>query len=127
MEEDFEQTLDLIRQVPFSQAFTFMYSKRSGTAAANLTDQIPLEVKKLRLQRLIELQNARSLSWRMAMVDQDYEVLVEGPSKTNPEQLTGRTRGNEVVVFKGDPDLIGSLVNVRIVSANSWTLFGSLT
>lgn len=125
-EEDFEQTLDLIRQVPFSQAFTFMYSKRSGTAAANLTDQIPLEVKKLRLQRLIELQNARSLSWRLAMVDQDYEVLVEGPSKTNPEQLTGRTRGNEVVVFKGDPDLIGSLVNVRIVSANSWTLFGTL-
>ncbi|HHV65046.1 MAG TPA: tRNA (N6-isopentenyl adenosine(37)-C2)-methylthiotransferase MiaB [Peptococcaceae bacterium] len=123
-EEDFEQTLDLVKTVHFSQAFTFMFSKRSGTVAASLPDQVPLEVKKYRLQRLIELQNDRSLAWRQKMLNKSYEILVEGPSKTNPEQLTGRTRGNEVVVFKGDPNLVGSLVSVKMVSANSWTLFG---
>ncbi|NLI93998.1 MAG: tRNA (N6-isopentenyl adenosine(37)-C2)-methylthiotransferase MiaB [Peptococcaceae bacterium] len=125
-EEDFEQTLDLVRTVPFTQAFTFMYSKRSGTAAAGLPDQIPLEVKKRRLQKLMEVQNARSLAWRNNMLDQHYEILVEGQSKTNPESLTGRTRGNEIVVFKGSEDLIGKLINVRIDSANSWTLFGTM-
>jgi tRNA-2-methylthio-N6-dimethylallyladenosine synthase len=123
-EEDFEQTLDLVKTVHFSQAFTFMFSKRSGTAGANLPEQIPLEVKKYRLQRLIELQNDRSLAWRQKMLNKTYEILVEGPSKTNPEQLTGRTRGNEVVIFKDNVNLVGSLVPVKMVSANSWTLFG---
>ena len=124
-EEDFEQTLDLVRKVPFSQAFTFMFSKRSGTVAANLPDQVPLEVKKYRLQRLMELQNSRSLEWRRKMINKEYEVLVEGPSKTNAELLSGRTRGNELVVFDGDPELIGKLIMVKIKDANSWTLFGS--
>jgi len=124
-EEDFEQTLDLVRKVPFSQAFTFMFSKRSGTVAANLPDQVPLEVKKYRLQRLMELQNSRSLEWRRKMINKEYEVLVEGPSKTNAELLSGRTRGNELVVFDGDAELIGKLIMVKIKDANSWTLFGS--
>lgn len=125
-DEDFEQTLDLVRAIPFAQAYTFMFSKRSGTVAADLPNQVPLEVKKYRLQRLMELQNARSLAWRQKMLAKEYEVLVEGPSKTNPEQMSGRTRGNELVVFKGSENLIGSLVNVKIESASSWTLFGSL-
>ncbi|RNC28813.1 MAG: tRNA-2-methylthio-N(6)-dimethylallyladenosine synthase [Candidatus Dichloromethanomonas elyunquensis] len=125
-EEDFEQTLDLVRTVPFTQAFTFMYSKRSGTAAADFPDQIPLEIKKLRLQKLMGLQNTRSLAWRNEMVGHNCEILVEGPSKSNAELLTGRTRGNELVVFQGNEHLIGSLINVRIDSANSWTLFGRI-
>jgi len=123
---DFEQTLDLVRTVPFSQAYTFMFSKRSGTAAAELPQQVPLEVKKFRLQKLMEVQNARNLSWRNQMIGQSYAILVEGPSKSNAEQLTGRTRGNEVVVFKGGEDLIGTEINVKIISANSWTLYGTI-
>lgn len=123
-EEDFEQTLALIGQVKYSQAFTFMYSKRSGTPAAQMAEQIPLDIKKRRLQQLITVQNAQSLAWRQEMIGKTYEVLVEGPSKSNPDRLTGRTRGYELVVFPGEAHLIGTLVQVLIEDANSWTLFG---
>ncbi|HHY25202.1 MAG TPA: tRNA (N6-isopentenyl adenosine(37)-C2)-methylthiotransferase MiaB [Desulfitobacterium dehalogenans] len=123
-EEDFEQTLDLVREVRYSQAFTFMYSKRSGTPAAQMAEQIPLDIKKRRLQHLINVQNAQSLTWRQEMIGKTYEVLVEGPSKSNPDRLTGRTRGNELVVFPGEAKLMGTLVQVLIQDANSWTLFG---
>ena len=126
-EEDFELTLDLVNTVPFNQAFTFMFSKRSGTAGALLPDQVPLDIKKNRLQRLMVLQNSQSLSWRQKMIGNRYEILVEGPSKSDPKYLTGRTRGNEIVVFESREDLVGSLVSVTIRSANSWTLFGELS
>ena len=125
-EEDFEQTLAMMKAVHYSQAFTFMFSKRSGTLAANMEDQIPLDVKKRRLQRLMSVQNQESLEWRQHMIGKVYEVLVEGPSKTNAKRLTGRTRGNELVVFSGNSEIIGSLVNVRIVEAGSWTLVGDI-
>lgn len=125
-EEDFQETLKVVEKVQYSQAFTFMYSKRSGTPAANMEGQIPLDVKKHRLQRLISLQNDQSLAWRQKMIGHELEVLVEGPSKSNPERLTGRTRGNELVVFPGDSSLIGTLVMVKILDSNSWTLFGEL-
>lgn len=123
-EEDFEQTLAMINQAHYSQAFTFMYSKRSGTPAAKMENQIPLEVKKRRLQKLMSFQNQESLEWRQHMIGKMVEVLVEGPSKTNSKRLTGRTRGNELVVFKGNPETIGSLVNVMINEAGAWTLIG---
>jgi tRNA-2-methylthio-N6-dimethylallyladenosine synthase len=125
-EDDFEQTLEIIKQVNYSQAFTFMYSKRSGTPAAVMGDQIPLDIKKRRLQRLMNLQNAKSLEWRQKMLGRIYEVLVEGPSKSNPDRLTGRTRGNELVVFSGDEELIGSIVKIQMRDARSWTLFGEI-
>ena len=125
-EEDFEQTLAMIKLIHYSQAFTFMYSKRSGTLAANMEDQISLDVKKRRLQRLMSVQNQESLEWRQHMVGKTYEILVEGRSKTNSERLTGRTRGFELVVFSGQPEIIGSLVNVRITEAGSWTLVGEI-
>jgi len=125
-EEDFEHTLSIMNTVHYSQAFTFMYSKRSGTPAAIMEDQISLDVKKRRLQRLMSVQNQESLEWRQHMIGKVYEVLIEGPSKTNPKRLTGRTRGNELVVFTGNPEIIGTLVNVRVVEAGSWTLVGDI-
>lgn len=125
-EKDFEQTLAMMNQAHYSQAFTFMYSKRSGTLAAKMEDQIPLDVKKRRLQKLMSVQNQESLEWRQNMIGKLVEVLVEGPSKTNPQRLSGRTRGNELVVFNGNLETIGSLVNVRINEAGSWTLIGKV-
>lgn len=125
-EEDYEQTLDMIAQVNYTQAYTFIYSMRSGTSAAQMTDQIPLDIKKRRLQRLMNLQNAKSLEWRQKMLGHTYEVLVEGPSKSNPDRLTGRTRGNELVIFAGDPQLSGTLVLVKILEARTWTLLAEL-
>ncbi|MDA8229237.1 MAG: tRNA (N6-isopentenyl adenosine(37)-C2)-methylthiotransferase MiaB [Desulfitobacterium hafniense] len=125
-EEDFAQTLDIVEKVHYSQAFTFMYSKRSGTPAALMPDQIPLDVKKRRLQKLMTLQNSMSLVWRQRMIGHIYEVLVEGPSKSNPDRFTARTRGNELVVFDADKSFIGRLINVKIVDTNSWTLQGEL-
>lgn len=125
-EADFEQTLDIVRRVHYSQAFTFMYSKRSGTPAALMPEQIPLDVKKRRLQELMSVQNAQSLAWRQKMIGKTWEVLVEGPSKTNPDRMTGRTRGNELIVFAADESSIGTLVQVRALEANSWTIFGEL-
>jgi len=125
-EKDFELTLETMSLIHYSQAFTFMYSRRSGTPAAEMEDQIPLDVKKRRLQRLMSVQNQKSLEWRQQMIGKTYQVLVEGPSRTNPERLTGRTRGNELVVFEGLPEQIGSLVNIRITEAGSWTLVGNI-
>jgi tRNA-2-methylthio-N6-dimethylallyladenosine synthase len=125
-EEDFEQTLEIMDLVHYSHAFTFMYSKRSGTLAAEMENQIPLDVKKRRLQKLMSVQNQYSLEWRQKMIGKTYEVLVEGPSRTNSERLTGRTRGYELAVFSGPPHLIGSLVNVKIIEAGSWTLIGEI-
>lgn len=125
-EDDFAQTLDLVRQVQYSQAFTFLYSKRSGTLAAVMPDQVPLDVKKRRLQELMKIQTEASLKWRERMVGRIYEVLVECPSKTNPERLTGRTRGNELVVFNGDSELVGKLIPVQMTEAGSWTLVGEV-
>ncbi|GAB6151654.1 tRNA (N6-isopentenyl adenosine(37)-C2)-methylthiotransferase MiaB [Desulfosporosinus burensis] len=125
-EEDFEQTLEIMNLVHYSHAFTFMYSKRSGTLAAEMENQIALDVKKRRLQKLMSVQNQQSLVWRQKMIGKTYEVLVEGPSRTNPERLTGRTRGYELAVFNGQPELIGSLVNVKILDAGSWTLTGEI-
>lgn len=123
-DEDFEQTLAVVKQVHYSQAFTYVYSKRSGTPAAEMEDQIPLDVKKRRLQKLMSVQNQESLQWRQRMLGKKVEVLVEGPSKTNPQRLAGRTRGNELVVFNGAIETIGSLVNVRIKEVGTWTLIG---
>ncbi len=125
-EEDFTQTLDIMQQVHYSQAFTFMYSKRSGTPAATMDEQVPLDVKKRRLQELLAVQNQRSLEWRQSMVGQTYEVLVEGPSKGNPDRLAGRTRTNELIVFPGDISLTSQLIDVKVVEAGSWTLFGEI-
>ncbi|MEW8958455.1 MAG: tRNA (N6-isopentenyl adenosine(37)-C2)-methylthiotransferase MiaB [Moorella sp. (in: firmicutes)] len=126
-EEDFQETLDLVAKVEFDNAFTFMFSPRKGTVAAGLPGQLPREVKKERLKRLMELQNKISLAKNEALVGEVVEVLVEGPSKTDPSKLSGRTRTNKLVIFPGDAELTGRLVNVRLTKAQTWLLKGEIS
>ncbi|MGI6284988.1 tRNA (N6-isopentenyl adenosine(37)-C2)-methylthiotransferase MiaB [Neomoorella humiferrea] len=126
-EEDFQETLDLVAKVEFDNAFTFMFSPRKGTVAAGLPGQLPQEVKKERLKRLMELQNKISLAKNEALVGEVVEVLVEGPSKTDPSKLSGRTRTNKLVIFPGDAELTGRLVNVRLTKAQTWLLKGEIS
>lgn len=112
-EDDFEQTMDLIRQVRFDSVFTFIYNVRSGTPAAKM-EQVPEQIKSERIQQLIQLQNQISLENNQQEEGKTLEVLVEGPTKTNPDLLAGRSRTNKLVVFQGSIELSGSLVPVRI-------------
>ncbi|BDG59996.1 tRNA (N6-isopentenyl adenosine(37)-C2)-methylthiotransferase MiaB [Caldinitratiruptor microaerophilus] len=125
-EDDFRQTLSLVEEVGYDAAFMFMFSPRAGTEAATLPDQLPQEVKKERLQRLIELQNRVSLAKNQAMVGRVEEILVEGLDKGKADRVYGRTRGNKLVTAPGSADLIGRLVPVRITEAHIWTLEGSV-
>ncbi|MDD4586766.1 MAG: tRNA (N6-isopentenyl adenosine(37)-C2)-methylthiotransferase MiaB, partial [Heliobacteriaceae bacterium] len=124
---DFEDTLHLVETARFDNAFTFLYSPRTGTPAAEKEQQVSPEIKKNRFQRLLHLQHGISLEHNQALVGQVIEVLVEGPSKNKPAVLTGRTRGNKIVVFPGNSELIGQLIGVRIETARTWTLTGQVT
>ncbi|NLW17522.1 MAG: TRAM domain-containing protein, partial [Firmicutes bacterium] len=96
------------------------------TPAAKMREQVPEEVSKERLYRLIELQNRISLERNQELIGSEQELLVEGPSKNDPDKLTGRTRGNKLVHFVGPKDLAGQIVTVRITDAQTWNLFGEL-
>jgi len=123
-EDDFQATLNLIRQVEFDGAFTFCYSPLKGTRAAEFEDQIPEEVKKERITRLIQVQREILEGRNKALIGRKFEVLVEGLSKKSPDELQGRTRTNKVVIFKGGSDLIGRFIQVRIVDSGQWALRG---
>lgn len=123
-EEDFRQTLSLVEEVRFDAAFMFMYSPRAGTEAARYEDQVPQEVKKERLQRLMAVQNRISLEKNQALVGQVQEVLVEGFDRGKPTVVYGRTRGNKLVTLPGDASLIRRIIPVRITAAQTWTLSG---
>jgi tRNA-2-methylthio-N6-dimethylallyladenosine synthase len=125
--EDFQDTLELVEKLQFDAAYTFMFSPRPGTQAANMKEQVPLPEKKVRLNQLTKIQNQISLDRNRTLEGQVWEVLVEGKSKTNPARLTGRTRTNKIVVFDGEEILKGKIVEVKIECAQTWTLFGSLT
>lgn len=126
-EEDFADTLQLVDEVCYDVAYTFIYSKRSGTPAAKLTEQVPLAVKKERLNRLMELQNKNSLIRNQALVGKVVEVLVEGPSYNNPNIWSGRTDGNKLVLWPlaEQEYKIGAKLNVKIEAAQTWLLKGS--
>ncbi|HEX3012562.1 MAG TPA: tRNA (N6-isopentenyl adenosine(37)-C2)-methylthiotransferase MiaB [Syntrophomonadaceae bacterium] len=125
-EEDFQDTLDMVRKVKFDAAFTFLYSIRSGTRAATFEDQVSTEVKKGRLLELNRIQYGIALDLNRKLEGSIQEIMVEGPSKTNPAKLTGRTRTNRIVIFSGQNDLIGQLINVKITKGKTFTLFGEL-
>ena len=126
-EEDFQDTMDVVNEVGFENAFMFMYSKRSGTPAATMEEQVDEQVKSERLQQLMRLQNYKAKEESQKYLGKTVKVLVEGPSRKNPEMLTGRTSTHKIVLFKSPgTDLKGKFVNTKIYEAKTWTLYGEL-
>lgn len=124
-EEEFEETLSLMREVGYDSSFLFKYSERPGTfASKHLPDDISEEVKIARLQRMIDLQNELSLESNRKDIGKTFEVLVEGFSKRSREQLFGRTQQNKVVVFPRGNHRVGDFVTVKVYEASSATLLG---
>jgi tRNA-2-methylthio-N6-dimethylallyladenosine synthase len=121
---EFEETLEVAREVGFDSAFTFVYSPRQGTEAAAMEGQVPLEVKIERMERLVELTQRSAAERNAARVGRVEQVLVEGPSRTDESLLRGRTRRNTTVNFDGSAQA-GELVDVRIEHATSTTLRGT--
>ncbi len=127
-DEMFAATLALVEEIRFDAAYTFLYSQRSGTPAAGMPGQIPLEVKKERLKRLMDLQNDISLAVNRELVGTETEVLVEGESKNDANKMMGRTRTNKIVIWdRTGREQAGDLVAVTIDAAQTWVLKGSLT
>lgn len=125
-ENDFGETMDLVRQARFDSAYTFIYNTRPGTPAADMEGQVPEEVKKERIQALIKLQNKISLEKNMEEVGRCQEVLVEGESRKEDGLLLGRNRGNKFVMFAGGGDLTGEIVMVRVTGARLAHLSGDI-
>jgi len=125
-EEDFGQTLDLVERVRFDYAYTFLYSRRTGTPAAKKAEQVSEDVKKKRFDELLKLQNSISGEINEKLAGTVTEILVEGPSKNNIRMMTGRTRTNKIVNFAGGSELAGKIVNVRIDRTGTWSLDGTL-
>jgi tRNA-2-methylthio-N6-dimethylallyladenosine synthase len=124
-EDDYKQTRDLVEEIQFDNAFVFRYSPRRDTPAAAMTDQIDERTKEARNQDLLWLVNQATRRAGDRLVGQYVEVLCEGPSKTNPARLMGRTRTNKIAVFESDNELIGELVDIQIERANGFSLCGT--
>ncbi|HKP90747.1 MAG TPA: tRNA (N6-isopentenyl adenosine(37)-C2)-methylthiotransferase MiaB [Thermoleophilaceae bacterium] len=122
-EDDFAETLEVAESVGYDSAFTFIYSPRRGTLAAGYEDQVPHDVRRERMERLVEVVQRRASERAQRFVGRDVDVLVEGPSRTDPSKLRGRTRHNKTVNFHGAA-APGELTEVRIESATSTTLGG---
>jgi len=124
-EDEFENTLDMLRRVRFDNIYSFIYSKRRGTPAEKMPDQISDAVKKERFARLLKVQDAISKEKNAELIGRRVPVLVEGRSKTDPTRLTGRTAGNRLVHFTGDDGLIGKRIELLVEDAEIHSLFGS--
>lgn len=125
-EEDFQHTLDIVERVGYDSAFTFLYSVRQGTPAAKMEGRVDKETKRDRFNRLLEKINKISAEINQNYLNRTVEVLVEGPSKTNPNRYMGRTRGNKLVNFDGSENLVGELVQVQIIEAKTFFLNGKI-
>ena len=125
-QEDFEDTLDVVRKVHFEQVYMFIYSRRVGTPGDRMENQIPEKVKHTRFDELKELVEGQISENNQKYVGTIQKVLVEGVSKTNSELLTGRTDSNKVVNFYGSEELIGNVVEIKIISEHMWYLKGEI-
>ena len=123
-DEEFEDTLDVVRKVKFEQVYMFIYSRRVGTPGDKMENQVPDEIKHKRFNRLKELVEGQIEENNKKYVGTIQKVLVEGESKNNKELLTGRTDSNKVVIFEGDKNLIGQMVDLKIISEHMWYLKG---
>ncbi|HDR1003613.1 TPA: tRNA (N6-isopentenyl adenosine(37)-C2)-methylthiotransferase MiaB [Pasteurella multocida] len=124
--EDFEQTMNLIAQVNFDMSFSFIYSARPGTPAADMPDDVTEEEKKQRLYVLQQRINNQAAQFSRAMLGTEQRVLVEGPSKKDLMELTGRTETNRIVNFVGTPDMIGKFVDIKITDVFTNSLRGEV-
>lgn len=124
--EDFAHTIDVLEKVRYDSVFSFIYSKRVGTPAATMDDVIDPDEKKANFNRLLEVQNRISAEINAQYENKEFDILVEGESKTDKTFLTGRTDGGKIVNFKGDKSLIGSIIKVKITKAQTWSLFGEI-
>jgi tRNA-2-methylthio-N6-dimethylallyladenosine synthase len=125
-EDDFQQTLQLMREIGFDNLFSFKYSQREGTSAVAMDRQVPERIKAERLKLLQSLQEKHTLEKNRAVIGTFQEVLVEGPSRKNPGDMTGRTRTDRIVNFRGGRDLAGEMIHVKIVDAFLHSLRGEL-
>jgi len=125
-EEDFEQTLDLMERVRFDDLFSFKYSQRRGTRAAQMENQVREETKQARLSILQKIQREMTFEKNQALEGRVEEVLVEGQSKQSLQEVTGRTRSNKIVNFPGDRNLVGRLIPVKILKAYPHSLKGEI-
>jgi len=125
-EKDFEATMNLVQDIGFDQSFSYIYSKRPGTPAADLADEVPLEEQKRRLKILQDRLSLQGLRVSQAMIGTSQKILVDGPSSRDPNELAGRTENNRVVNFKGDKSLIGQFVDCKITDVWTNTLRGEI-
>ncbi len=125
-EEDFLETIDVVKEAQYDLAFTFLYSRRKGTAADRRDNHIPEEIKKERFNRLLDVVNDAAENQSKKYLGEITEILVEGKSKKNENVLTGRNRQNKTVNFVGEDHLIGELVKVRITDTKSFSMTGEL-
>ena len=125
-EEDFEDTLDVVRQVEFEQAYMFIYSRRVGTPGDKMPNQIPEDINHKRFDRLKNLVENQIAENNKQYINTTQKVLVEGPSKGNEKMLTGRTESNKITVFEGEKDLINKVINVKITEDHMWYLKGEV-
>ena len=125
-EEDFSATLDAVKKIRYDMLFTFIYSKRTGTPAAAMEDQIPDDIKSERFSRLLSVQEPIAEEINKTYIGKTVRVLCEGASKNNPDKLTGRNDGNKIVIFDGDKSLEGKFVNVKITDAAAFALYGEI-
>lgn len=125
-EEQFQETLEMVKFAQYDSAFTFIYSPRNNTPAAKMVDNVTREEKSSRFKRLVaELEKSVSAS-SMAMVGKTFKVLVEGASEKDSSMLSGYTEGNKLVHFKGDLSLVGKIVDVKIIASHTYSLIGEL-
>ena len=125
-DEEFEDTLDVVEKVKFEQVYMFIYSRRVGTPGNRMENQVPEEQKHVRFDKLKALVESQIAENNKKYVGTMQRVLVEGTSKNNDDMLTGRTDSNKVVIFEGDKNLIGNMVELKIVSEHMWYLKGEL-
>ncbi|MCX4287343.1 MAG: radical SAM protein, partial [Clostridia bacterium] len=125
-EQDFSDTLDLVRQAKFSSAFCFVYSRRKGTPAYSMPNQIPSDVKRSRITQLLACQNEVTKEISREMLGKRFEILVEGANDHYKNTMCGRTESGRLVNFVGDENSIGEFVTVEIEKAKSATLWGRI-
>ncbi|HMG04382.1 MAG TPA: tRNA (N6-isopentenyl adenosine(37)-C2)-methylthiotransferase MiaB [Chthoniobacterales bacterium] len=124
-DDDYARTRDLVEQIQFDNAFIFRYSPRTGTPAATMIPQVDERVKEARNQDLLRVVDASAHRANERLVGREVEILCEGPSRTNPARLMGRTRGNKIVVFEGEPEHVGQIFPVSVKQANGFSLYGT--